>query len=175
MSDIVQDLEAKVSAAASSKEKIFLLNQLAAELVQRSESNLPRAIALLEWAQALLHEVNDPSTSAGIFHALGTAYARLGNDQDALEHYSRALNIYRELGQLGQGSNVLKELSQVYAGLGEYAKALAALMESLDLARQGGSLESQADILLMIANLHFSHMDYPAAQESCPAELPAFS
>ncbi len=166
MSDIVQDLEAKVSAAASSKEKIFLLNQLASELAQRSESNLPRAIALLEWAQALLHEVDDPSTSAGIFHALGSTYARLGDDQDALEHYSRALSIYRAQGQLEQGSNVLKELSQVYAGLGEYAKALGALTESLDLARQGGSLESQADILLMVANLHFSHMDYPAAQES---------
>jgi signal transduction histidine kinase len=165
VSDIVQDLELKVSAAASSKEKIFLLNQLASELVQRSESNLPRAIALLEWAQALLHEVDDPSTSAVIFHALGTAYARLGNDQDALEHYSRALSIYRARGQLEQGSKVLKEVSQVYAGLGEFAKALEALMESLELARQGGTLEGQAEILLMVANLHFSHMDYPAAQE----------
>jgi signal transduction histidine kinase len=166
VSDIVQDLEIKVSAAASSKEKIFLLNQLATELVQRSESNLPRAIALLEWAQALLHEVDDPATSALIFHALGTTYARLGDDQDALEYFSRALSLYRDLGQLEQGSNVLKELSQVYAGLGEYGKALEALNESLDLVRRSGTLESHAEILLMIASLQFSHMDYPAAQES---------
>jgi signal transduction histidine kinase len=174
VSDIVQDLEIKVSAAANSKEKISLLNQLASELVQRSESNLPRAIALLEWAQALLHEVDDPSTSAGIFYALGTTYARLGDEQDALEHYSRALSIYRAQGQLEQGSNVLKELSQVYAGLGEYAKALEALMESLEFARQGGSSESQADILLMVSNLHFSHMDYPTAQESAQQSCQLF-
>ena len=166
MSDIVQDLEVKVSAAASSKEKVYLLNELASELVQRSESNLPRAIALLEWAQALLREIDDPATSAMIFHALGATYARLGDDQDALEHFWRALDIYKKLEQFDQGSKVLNEISQVYAGLGEYAKALDTLQESLDLACRGDSPVCQADILLMIASLHFSHMDYRAAQQS---------
>jgi len=167
VSDIVQDLEVQVSTAASSKEKVNLLNKLAVELIQRSESNLPRAIALLEWAQALLREVDDPFTSAMVYEALGATYARIGDDQGAVEYFNRALGIYQNLGHLDKGSNVLKDLSQVYLGLGEQEKAKELLQAGLDLACRSGSSEVQAGVLCKIASLHFSLADYPPAQESC--------
>ena len=167
MSDIVEDLEVQVSTAASSKEKVDLLNKLAAELIQRSESNLPKAVALLEWAQALLHEVNDPLTSASVYDALGATYTRMGDERDAVEHYNRALTIYRSLGRLDKGSQVLRDLSQLYLGLGENEKALGILQESLDLARQSRALDAQAATLLKLASLYFTQADYPLAQESC--------
>lgn len=164
----------QVSAAASSKEKVELLKQLAAELVQRSEENLPRAIALLEWAQALLREVNDPCTSAMVYYALGATYARMGDGQDAINHYSRALSIYRSLDRYEQGALVLKDLSQLYANLGQNQKALDTLQESLGMARQGKALSAQADVFYTIASLHYAQVDYLAAQESCLQSLQLF-
>jgi signal transduction histidine kinase len=166
MSDLVQDLEAQISSAASSKEKVDLLNQLASELNQRSQENLPKAVALLQWAQALLHEVNDPLTSAVTFNNLGSTHAQMGNTQAALDQLQRALSIYRDLGDSARQAKVLNDLHQVYLGLGKQEQALRLLEESLVLVRQTGALEQQAQTLSQIASLYFAQGNYSPALEN---------
>jgi signal transduction histidine kinase len=171
VSDIVQDLEVKISSAATSKEKVDLLNQLAVELSQRSQENLPKAAALLQWAQALLHEVNDPSTSAVIFNTLGNTYALMGETQAALDHLQRAQTIFRKQKKPAQQASVLNDLSQVYLTLGNQEQALRSLEDSLALVRQASLLDEQAQTLSQVASLHFAQGNTPLAieryQESC--------
>jgi tetratricopeptide (TPR) repeat protein len=94
--------------------------------------------------------------------SLGVIYSEKSNYYLALEHYQKALKIYREIGQSTSESKALNNIAVVYKSQEKYDKALEYLKEALKLQVQNG--ESTVSVTLTnIGNCYFQTGDYPNA------------
>lgn len=95
---------------------------------------------------------------------LGSARARLGETEGALELHEEALRILREIGDPGEAS-VLSNVSDVYRALGRLDEAEANLRALLELAERRGDRRAQWTRLDRLAKVVASRGDLRGALE----------
>ncbi len=70
-----------------------------------------------DWAENQNHE-------SKILNDLGLAYQNLGEPEQAIDFFQKALDLYTQLGKPISQAEVLNNLGTLYANLGQYSKAL---------------------------------------------------
>ena len=114
--------------------RILLETLIETSFVHRLHGNYDEAIACLDRASEAMKEDN-----IGIFDDIMAQYytrradviSELESEDDALELYERALEIYRRIDDLhGQGT-VLNNMHSIYAYHGDYATSLSTMEESI--------------------------------------------
>ena len=75
---------------------------------------------------------------------LGIVYRRLGRYTDALAHYERAIDIYREIGDRNTEGGAVNNIGIVYLRLGRYDEAQAHFTRALAIHREIGDRTSEA-------------------------------
>jgi tetratricopeptide (TPR) repeat protein len=81
---------------------------------------------------------DDPRARAAMHHSLGLAHSRIGENSRAVEHFSRAQDLYRDLGNVEGRVAVLICQGGVYRQLGQVERAAHALEQSRDVCRRHG-------------------------------------
>jgi DNA-binding SARP family transcriptional activator/tetratricopeptide (TPR) repeat protein len=107
------------------------LNILAWALSQAGE--LARALPLAEQALALLNDVDNPNTRAGIWDTLGFVHAGLGDLARAIACYQEAAVRFREFDMRQDLVKALRSLARLLGDVGRWAEARDTWRECLDL------------------------------------------
>ncbi|MGH9851413.1 MAG: tetratricopeptide repeat protein, partial [Blastocatellia bacterium] len=107
--------------------------------IARAEKSLPREVAIL--------------------NHIGVAYAVMGetdasNYEKALEHYSRVLEIAKQLGGKDRESLALHNIGSAYRNLKRYEDALNSLTQALNLRREAKLIREEPHSLYEIGLVH---------------------
>jgi hypothetical protein len=129
----------------------------------RSPADTGRIAELLgddDWSAALLH--------------VGTAFAYLygGDVPGAEEHFTRAADGYRAIGDRWGMTQALDQLAMIADWRGDHARCVELLDETMALLTRLGALEDTADVLCRRADSHVragahaaAHADYTRAED----------
>jgi len=107
-------------------------------------------------------------------HALGISYCITGPYADALEHLTRAKELYLGVGDQGPAANVTSSLGTVHAQMGQYADAMDCYQHALALQEELGNREGEAVALDNIASLMYHTGAYAEAIEYSHRSLQLF-
>jgi tetratricopeptide (TPR) repeat protein len=117
--------------------------------------NYRRELQLWDWVKMGMNAVeclrqespNDvqlKSDEAVLLHKWGINHSRLGNNQEAITFYERALALRREIGDKKGESSSLASMAGVISSLGDKQTALAYFEQVLDLRRSIGYKRGEA-------------------------------
>jgi ATP/maltotriose-dependent transcriptional regulator MalT/DNA-binding SARP family transcriptional activator len=124
-----------------------------------------QVVEATQWlAQSLAayDELGDDQGVAMLLLELGLAHMSAGRYDQALAHYSRALDRWRETDNVTQQANLLNNLGVLYHLKGDYEQAGLLLEEGLDCARRSGYARLEAYTLCSIGDL-YADLDAPDA------------
>ncbi|NQV16642.1 tetratricopeptide repeat protein [bacterium] len=122
-----------------------------------SKGNYAEAESLIREALFTAEEEGNLSDIASSLHNLGTILSRMARYVEALEYYSKALEIKEQLGE--QGSSVattLNQLAQVYYAIGQPQQAELLYEKSLSIVESLGDKNSEAITLSNLASVYAS-------------------
>jgi tetratricopeptide (TPR) repeat protein len=112
------------------------------------------AVRLLTWSVAAACEIGDRRGEGNLLDNLGVAYYSLGQVEQAVEYYQKALEIAREIGdRRGEGS-ALGNLGIAYADLGQVEQAVEYYQKALEIARGIGDRRSEGNQLGNLGNAY---------------------
>ena len=106
-------------------------------------TNLESILDILAENQAGLQE----ASRAWVYTTLGNVYIRLGEYENALSFYEKALITYDLIGDASGQGKVLSNMGDVALMLGDFDKAMVFYAKSLELYRQIGDASGQAKVL----------------------------
>lgn len=124
------------------------------------------------WEQALiLHQIaidsarkmDDRRAEAGALIDLSAAQLDAGDHRAAITSATRALELYRDLGELLGVAHALTELNFMQSNTGDYSAAAASLTEALNLYRDLGDRLGEARALKALGRVQANIDGYPAA------------
>jgi DNA-binding SARP family transcriptional activator/tetratricopeptide (TPR) repeat protein len=122
-------------------------------------------------ALAAALRVADLDGQAQAHRGLGRVNYRLGRTDDALTHFTAALDLYRRLGDdLGQ-ARAHRGLASLHDRQGRYREALRHSQQALDGYRAGGDEAGQANQLNAVGWFQCELGDYHQALASCEQAL----
>ena len=129
---------------------------MAAELLSAGQEaklrgDLTSAVALYERCRECARVMQDQdrakAVDAAASNSLGNAYCSLGQIDTAIEHFMKALEISRALGDReGEGSK-LGNLGTTYHSLGQYKRAIEHYTAALEISRAIGDQRSECSHL----------------------------
>jgi len=151
VNDRIEELEAKLISTTDIERKIDLMNTLAWQL---RHSDLSRATALCESAVELADHESYQEGSADGYYQLGSLEIHLGNYNLALSHLSRALALYKTLGDSRKSASVLNQIGNTWAHLGNYSDALIYFSRLGEIYQDMGLKKEQADALYNSCNTY---------------------
>ncbi|MGM1060257.1 BTAD domain-containing putative transcriptional regulator [Saccharothrix sp. Mg75] len=122
------------------------------------------AVRHLHVALALAEE-HDPVNHAHVHQVLAWTWSRGGDDGKALEHATRALDLYRTLGNPAWEANALNMVGWYAAQLGQHDRAREHCRAALDLHRRHGNPEGEADTLDSLGYIDHHTGDHAPAVE----------
>jgi DNA-binding SARP family transcriptional activator/Flp pilus assembly protein TadD len=128
-------------------------------------------IATQRIAIVATQRLGDRAAEARCRRALGSAYARTGRDNDALEHLRRALRLFREAGDSIGAARTHQDLSWMLDRQGRPAVALRHDRIALRLYERAGHARGQANALNAIGWLHAMLGDYGESVDHCRRAL----
>jgi tetratricopeptide (TPR) repeat protein len=118
---------------------------------------LTQGVELMEQALEMRREQGDaPARLAAALRTTGQIHAHLGNLPTALEHFSEALALARELGAVLNELDALGGLSWVHWQLGNTREAEALITETLALAREHDAQYRESVCLRRLAEVSLS-------------------
>jgi ATP/maltotriose-dependent transcriptional regulator MalT/two-component SAPR family response regulator len=123
-----------------------------------------QAIAFLEDSLNLYTRLNETVNIPILFMETGMVYNALGNYTEAGIAYEKALQIWRQEGNLSWQSNLLNNLGVLRHFQGEYEKAATAFEEGLVCAQRSGYTRMEAFITLGLGDLYMELEDFTVAQ-----------
>ena len=135
-------------------------NDLYSQLVQVlnnywSDRGMAREQALWNDLAARGHAVNGRQEEAGVhLGALGAAYDDLGEPQQAIEAYGRAMRASRASGDQATEATHLRGVGTAYQQLGDIERALFYYQQSLDLSSETGNVEGETASLGCLGRAH---------------------
>ena len=95
--------------------------------------------------------------------ALGAAYDELGEPQQAIEAYGRAIRASRASGDQDGEASHLRGVGLAYQELGDTERAMHYYQQSLDLNREKGNVPGEASALACLGHAHAEQGDYRRA------------
>ncbi|KAG6915471.1 hypothetical protein DXG01_011338 [Tephrocybe rancida] len=111
---------------------------LAHGALHRQYSNYPEAISLLEQAELVLAEVQDPHRHAECAQVLAHAYYRASEHDSAYTWGISALEEYEAIGLLIPCVYVVNTIGQALSALGDYQGALTFFLRCIEIHRSVG-------------------------------------
>jgi tetratricopeptide (TPR) repeat protein len=123
--------------------------------------------AALRAARALA----DPFAEAEVLKSLGTAHWQARKLPEALEHYQRALALYREIGARKGEAAVLGNLGLLYDRMGLYSEAIDHHLQDLVLCREIGDRRGEGTTLSNLGLVCERIGQYDEALGHCTAAL----
>ncbi|MEZ4590549.1 MAG: CHAT domain-containing tetratricopeptide repeat protein [Chloroflexota bacterium] len=122
--DIYRQQEMVYEEALSQTGKIWSLASL---------GRADEALATGNWASAVLAEAEAWQALAGLTMNMGAIYGRLGNDQDALQQFNKAYDLYTQLGSTGKNALPMIQINRaiVLRNLGRFDESIALLQQAI--------------------------------------------
>jgi tetratricopeptide (TPR) repeat protein len=108
---------------------------------------------LVDLYERLQGHLTDPKLKARHLGGLGYCYHQLGDYRRAIELYTRALDIDREVGNRSSEAGHLGDLGLSYYRLGDYQRAIKLHTQALDIDREVGNRAGESR--------HLSNMGVP--------------
>jgi tetratricopeptide (TPR) repeat protein len=102
------------------------------------------AAEVLTRHQALLDKLEDPRLEQASVGMIGTAYFRLGRNEEAVEYFEQALEIARTLEDQRMREAWITNLGSAYYQLGRVSKARTMYEEALTIARARSDEDAEA-------------------------------
>jgi tetratricopeptide (TPR) repeat protein len=120
-------------------------------------------ISTHEIALSAAERTGNHAAVAAVHTNLGVGHGQLGDYELAMAHFQRALELYRDIGELyGQG-NALDSLAWVYTQTGDFPAAIARCEEALAIYRRTGHRDGQARTLDSLGVAHAGLGQYEQA------------
>lgn len=119
-----------------------------------------------ESTQILLQMANLMGTAEEIAFAnktMGSVNSVLGNHQEAIPYYQKAVNLFSQIGKNLQMAQSLASIASMNTTLGNTAQALKTFMEVIPLFEQENDQHSIAITYSNMANIYKAKMDYAQA------------
>ena len=117
------------------------LEALTTPLIYKDKEDLLRRKRINEY---LLETVKDKEEKSDILREVGIIFSYLGEFDEALEYYKKALKLYEELGRKERIANQLGNIGIVFNIKGELDKALEYFEKALKLFEESGGKEGIA-------------------------------
>jgi CHAT domain-containing protein/tetratricopeptide (TPR) repeat protein len=130
---------------------------------RRGEENLRAALRLYRTSLGGWSELGDEWMQGYLLNEIGWVHRVLGEHQQALDHYLRALPLLRSSGYLRGEAAALNNIANILQGRGEIRTALDYFNRSLDVVRQTGNRQTEAILLNNIGVLHQGIGEYQTA------------
>ena len=125
-----------------------------------------QAVEFFEHSLNLYIHLNDASSIPILLMETGNVYHTIGNYVDAGIAYEKALNIWRQEGNLSWQANLLNNLAVLRHFQGEYEKAALAFEEGLVCAQRSGYKRMEALIAIGLGDLYAELEDFSVAQRN---------
>jgi LuxR family transcriptional regulator, maltose regulon positive regulatory protein len=125
-----------------------------------------QAVDFLENSLNLHIHLNDTSGIPVLFMETGMVYQAIGKYSDAGTAYEKALQIWRQEGNLSWQANLLNNLGVLRHFQGEYEKAVLAFEEGLISAQHSGYARMEALIAIGLGDLYTELEDFDVAQRN---------
>ena len=123
-----------------------------------------QAIEFLEDSLNLYTRLNDVPSIPILLMETGIVYNAIGNYSEAGNAYEKALQIWRQEGNLSWQANLLNNLGVLRHFQGEYEKAALAFEEGLVCAQRSGYTRMEAFIAIGLGDLYAELEDFNIAQ-----------
>ena len=157
--------------AADSKNLDVLL---ASFRVEMEAGNPQGEVEFLIPAYNLAMELGNDEAKASIEQQMGTAYLSINKPDEALKHFTGALEIRKKLGLQKGVARSLNMIATVQNQLGNSTEALADYKASLAGFRKIGDKRSTAIILMNLGSFYSDHAKYEDALKSTNDALTLF-
>ncbi|MGH3736739.1 MAG: tetratricopeptide repeat protein, partial [Micromonosporaceae bacterium] len=114
-----------------------------------------------------------PVAQAGLLVCFGNIRSFLGANEEALEHYQRALELYRSCGARSQEGMALAMTASVYQAIGDLPESLRHFEQSVAVARELGDIRREAHALnnMSITYLSMGRIDEAIAASKRTLEI----
>ncbi len=157
----IEELE-KNLWAASGKEKIEILNQLA----YRAYDQYPqKCITYGKQALKLAQKIKYKQGEGLALKHIGMGYMVLGNNDQALEYARNALKTFETMGDKKNAANTLTTMGIIYMNLGQHDASLKYYYQALKIAEGLGDKKEINNNLNNIGVLHFCQGNLDKALE----------
>jgi LuxR family transcriptional regulator, maltose regulon positive regulatory protein len=123
-----------------------------------------QAIVFLEDSLRLYTRLNETINMPILFMETGMVYNAIGNYAEAGIAYEKALQIWRQEGNLPWQSNLLNNLGVLRHFQGEYEKAALAFEEGLVCARRSSYTRMEAFLAIGLGDLYMELEDFTVAR-----------
>jgi len=125
-----------------------------------------QSIEILEHSFDLFVRMNHVVSIPVLLTDTGSVYHAIGNYVKAGTAYEKALQIWRQEGNLSWQANLLNNLGVLHHFQGEYEKAVLAFEEGLVCAQRSGYTRMEAFITIGLGDLYAELEDFSAAQRN---------
>lgn len=124
-----------------------------------------RREAIAKWQEIIeLSKIKKDRVWEGIgFLTSGLIYEQLGELQNALDVYTKSLEIWQEIGNRQYEGSAVNNLGVIYSDLGEYEKAISNYNRAISIQREIGNRTSVGIYLNNLAYLYVSQKNYDEA------------
>ncbi len=100
---------------------------------------------------------------AGFYNAMGMLYSDASNYKQALNHYNKAVNIYKEIGHTRNLASTLNNIGSAYQRQGNFVASQKYHLQALTLVEQTDDLNLQGTILNNIAHIFTAQRNFNTA------------
>jgi tetratricopeptide (TPR) repeat protein len=159
-------------AHAWSSHAVWIPAQLGEFLRTRGQRD--QTLAMHRSGLTVAEAIDDWAGQAANLANLGDAQYLANDYPAATASLTRAIDLYRELGDRSGLAAALLALGLVEIHTDRYSASAEALTEALSLYRTLGDIPGQARTLGYLGNLHSALCDYPASEASFEAALAIF-
>lgn len=164
---------------AQTKEKLEADRLLDEGITQYANRKYDRALKNFEAALLIYQKIEDKAGIAKSFFEIGQVYNQREEDEQALNYYQQALQLYRELGEKSWEKTSLNLMSGIYyeqgiqfAVRGQYREALKRFEQVLEIAQKLGHRETELRCFLWMARVYSSLGEYKLALDYYQKSLP---
>ena len=152
---ITYQLEALESARANNDIQKIADGYIYLVYFYTESKNYEQAVFYQNEYLRLIEQYDLKPQEASSYSNLGLVYERGGNFEKAIENFSNAIGIYREIGDSVNVANCLKDRGRIYLmNLDNYSKAIENQQQALRIFQAQQNIEGALEVL---QNLGFSH------------------
>jgi tetratricopeptide (TPR) repeat protein len=131
--------------------------------VYQTTRRYPQALECAHEVERLARAVRDEPTQAMALDVQGDLYLALGQSSEALQHYERSLDLFRQLGNVEAQFVVKQDIAKLYRTSGQWEKAVRWLSVCLQEEERAENWRGQARIVYDLACLHIHRGELSSA------------